>query len=293
MKTISTMSRFVLIALTCLLVACGHTEDDEAQVRVFNGLYRWAAFDLYVDEDPQLEDFPYGELSNYIRLGVKTGSGGGGGGGGGGDSTTTSSTSSTMLESFTAETSHDTSTTTTTTSGSTTTTSSTTTTIARESRTFSVFVDAAVTSVLEQTITLTSDKKYTLFAFGGWDHVAFEALQRFVVVERKKEKPLKGKLKIRIASMGPAVNLVDVYIVPTGSPIVGRVPVHRNLAPSQLTAYFDINPAQYDIVFAEASSKSIVFNSGPIDLAVSTVQTLVTYDTRGTGLPIQHLMMTD
>ena len=300
------MRRFGVLVLACLLVACGHDEDNEAKVRVFNALYKYDSLDLFVDEDPQLEDLTYAALSEYVRLGIKQGSGTGGGGSG---ATTTSSSTSTVEATATAELSDRadpaaranpadaaaaaelanlvaTSTTDTTTTTST--SSTTSTTLGSATRTFTVFVDTLVTSLIEQNVTLDGSTRYTLFAFDG----AIVA-PKLVVAKETKQSVLKGKLKIRVASMAPAAGAVDIYIVPAGDGIVGVTPVERALTPSELSAFFDVDPGQYDIILAQLGTKTVVFDSGPTDLLQGSVQTLVVYDKKGGGRPLESLLYDD
>jgi hypothetical protein len=84
-----------------------------------------------------------------------------------------------------------------------------------------------------------------------------------------------------------------VYVLEPGQSIVDRIPASARLAPSGLTEYFDVEPGQYRIVFAQIGTKTVVFDSGPIDLAEATVQTMIVFDKKGGGRPLQYLLEED
>jgi hypothetical protein len=153
-----------------------------------------------------------------------------------------------------------------------------------------VFVDSLATQLIEQSVSLTSDQKYTIYAYEG---VGSGRLARLIVEKETKQKLIKGKLKIRIADMAPSSGVVDVYVLAPGQSIVGRPPASPRLTPTGLTEYLDVDPGRYRIVFAQFGTKTIVFDSGAIDLSDGTVQTMIVFDKKGGGRPLQYLLATD
>lgn len=277
--------RWALVTLACLASACGHLQSDKTDVRVFNALYDYETLDLVVGNRPKIEDLPYGVMSDYVGVSV-VGNDDGGGGGGGGTTTTgsTPSSSSTSTSTLPAIVSNVTAAlvTTTTVDTTTTTSSTTTTTLASGARTMRVFVDELATRLIEQSVSLTASQRYTLYAYQG---VGAGRLARLIVEKESKQKLIQGKLKIRVADMAPSTGVVDVYVLEPGQTVADVLPTSTRLTPSELTEYFDVSPGRYRIVFARFATKTVVFNSGPIDLVEGTVQTMVVFEQKGGGSP--------
>jgi hypothetical protein len=137
---------------------------------------------------------------------------------------------------------------------------------------------------------MTSDQKYTLYAYQG---VGAGQLARLIVQKESKQKLIQGKVKIRVADMAPSGGIVAVYVLEPGQSITDQLPASARLLPSGLTEYFDVDPGQYRIVFARIGTKTEVFDSGPIDLAEATVQTMIVFEQKGGGLPLQYLLEED
>jgi hypothetical protein len=284
------MRRLALLLVAGLLGSCGHLQGDKAEMRVFNALYDYDTLDLVVGDRPKIEDLPYGVLSDYTGLSV-VGNDEAANGTGGGTTTTVSvsSTSSTTLAAAIADVTAAL-VTTSTTDSSTTTTSTTTTTLASGTRTMFVFVDELATRIIEQAVGVTADQKYTLYAYQG---LGSGQLARLVVDKHAKQKLIQGKLKIRVANMAPSAGIVAVYVLDPDQTVADRLPASARLLPTGLSDYFDVDPGQYRIVFTEIGTKTVVFDSGLVDLAEATVQTMIVFDKKGGGRPLRYLVAED
>ena len=284
----------LLVVVACLVGACGHIQSDKAEVRVFNALYDYDTLDLFVGDRPKIEDLPYGVRSDYIGVSVVGNDDAANGGGattttassttGGGSSTSTSTLGAVVTDVTIALV------TTTTTESSTTTSSTTTTTLASGTRTMLVFVDELATRLIEQAVSMTADNKYTLYAYQG---VGAGRLARLIVEKETKQKLIQGKLKLRVADMAPSSGVVDVYVLEPGQTIAELPPARTGLAPSALTEYMDVEPGSRRVVLAKFATKTVVFNSGPLDLAAGTVQTMIVFEPKGGGGPFQYLLTPD
>lgn len=288
-----TLRGVVLLLAACLATACGHLQGDKAEIRVFNALYDYDTLDLYVGDQPKIEDLPYGVLSDPVGVSVV--------GkdeppdGNGGQTTTTNSVSSTSSTTLAADVVEPTDATaalvTTTTETSTTTSSSTTTTtLASGSRTMRVFVDEVATRLIEQAVSMTADQKYLLYAYQG---LGSGQLARLIVDKHSKQKLIQGKLKIRVANMAPTTGVVAIYVLEPGQSVIDQLPASTRLAPTGISEYFDVDPGQYRIVFTQIGTKTVVFDSGAIDLAEATVQTMIVMDKKGGGRPFQYVITPD
>jgi hypothetical protein len=289
MRKSNAMRGLALWLAGCVVAACGHLQGDKAEVRVFNALYDYDTLDLFVGERPKIEDLPFGVLSDPVGVSVV--------GedeppdGNGGRTTTTNSVSSTSSTSTTLAASVADVTaalvTTTTETSSSTTTSTTTTTLASGSRTMRVFVDELATRLIEQAVSMTSDQKYTIFAYQG---LGSGQLARLIVEKESKQKLIEGKLKIRVANMAPSSGIVAVYVLEPGQSVTDQLPASVRLVPSGISEYFDVDPGKYRIVFTQIGTKTVVFNSGLVDLAETTVQTMIVSDKKGGGRPLQYVL---
>jgi hypothetical protein len=153
-----------------------------------------------------------------------------------------------------------------------------------------VFVDELATRIIEQSVGLTADQKYTLYAYQG---LGSGQLARLVVDKHAKQKLISGKLNIRAAQMAPSAGVVAVYVLAPGQTVADRLPASARLVPTGLSDYFDVAPGQYRIVFTQIGTKTVVFDSGLLDLAEGTVQTMVVIDKKGGGRPYQYVLTDD
>jgi len=291
MRKANAMKGLAFLLAGCVVAACGHIQGDKAEVRVFNALYSYDTLDLFVGENPKIEDLPFGVLSDPIGVSV-VGQDEPPDGGGGGTTTTnsvSSTSSTTTLASVQTDVTAALVTTSTETSSSTTTTT-TTTTLASGSRTMRVFVDELATRLIEQAVSMTSDQRYTLYAYQG---IGAGQLARLVVQKESKQKLIQGKLKIRVANMAPSSGIVAVYVLEPGQSVADQLPASVRLTPSGVSEYFDVDPGAYRIVFTRIGTKTVIFRSGVIELAEGTVQTMVVFDQKDGGRPLQYVLTED
>jgi len=285
------MRKLAYLLFACLLASCGDIDDDQAKVRVVNALYDYDTLDLVVGSKTKVVGLAYGERSVEVRIGVTDREGEDPGGtttttAEGATTTSASSTSTATLAALEAEAD---ATTTTTTVSSSTTTTTTTTTIATGTRTLQVFVDSVATRLIEQDVTLIAQQPYTLYAYQG---IGSGERARLIVEQETKETRVEGKLKIRVAAMAPSSGIVDVYVLQSGQTVADLLPSSTRLTPSEITPYFDIDPGQYSLALTRTGTKTVVFDSGPVDLTAGTLATMIVFDKKGGGVPLQSLLVT-
>jgi hypothetical protein len=285
------MRKLAYLLFACLLASCGDIDDDQAKVRVVNALYDYDTLDLVVGSKTKVVGLAYGERSVEVRIGVTDREGEDPGGtttttAEGATTTSASSTSTATLAALEAEAD---ATTTTTTVSSSTTTTTTTTTIATGTRTLQVFVDSVATRLIEQDVTLIAQQPYTIYAYQG---IGSGERARLIVEQETKETRVEGKLKIRVAAMAPSSGIVDVYVLQSGQTVADLLPSSTRLTPSEITPYFDIDPGQYSLALTRTGTKTVVFDSGPVDLTAGTLATMIVFDKQGGGVPLQSLLVT-
>jgi hypothetical protein len=284
------MRKLAYLAFACLLASCGDIDDDQAKVRIVNALYDYDTLDLVVGSKTKVVGLAYGERSVAVRIGVTDREGEDPDGtttttAEGATTTSASSTSTSTAAALEAE--ADATTTTTTVSSSTTTT--TTTTIPTGTRTLQVFVDSLATRLIEQDVTLIAQQPYTIYAYQG---IGSGERARLIVEQETKETRVEGKLKIRVAAMAPSSGIVDVYVLQSGQTVADLLPSSTRLTPSEITPYFDIDPGQYSLALARTGTKNVIFDSGPVDLTAGTLATMIVFDKKGGGVPLQSLFVT-
>jgi hypothetical protein len=86
-------------------------------------------------------------------------------------------------------------------------------------------------------------------------------------------------------SMGPA----DVYIVPAGTGINGATPAATNLALDQDGGYHLTPAGSYEVFLTSPGTKSILLDTGPINLSSGQNWTLITLDATSGGFTFELL----
>lgn len=86
-----------------------------------------------------------------------------------------------------------------------------------------------------------------------------------------------GSVKLRIvqgALASPGVLALDVFIMPAGNPPSGT-PFASNLNFNAVTSYDVLVPGSYDVIFTNAGTTTVVFDTGPLTFSADQNRTLV------------------
>jgi hypothetical protein len=107
--------------------------------------------------------------------------------------------------------------------------------------------------------------------------------------------PTTGNAKLRIIHASPTAQSIDVYVVPSGTPIAGFNPQITGLTyPNASNTYLSLSAASYDVSMTVSGTQNIVNNlTGTYALTAGQIRTIVVLDAPNGGGPYQQLLLND
>jgi hypothetical protein len=84
-----------------------------------------------------------------------------------------------------------------------------------------------------------------------------------------------GNMKLRIVNASPGMGTVDVYVLPSGTPITNATPAISSLGFESSSKYLDLPAGSYSIVFTAVGSLFAAFNTGDIAFVAGQNRTIV------------------
>ena len=101
--------------------------------------------------------------------------------------------------------------------------------------------------------------------------------------------PTSGLAGLRIVDVAPGLGSLDVYITPRSGPL--DVPSTASIGFGSNTGFFDVNPGINQVRFTTATTSTIVFDAGTINLLSGQLATLVLSQPGGAaGTPVAKLI---
>jgi hypothetical protein len=83
-----------------------------------------------------------------------------------------------------------------------------------------------------------------------------------------------GHFKLRIVNAAPGLGTVDVYVLPSGTPITNTTPTISSLSFESSSMYLDLQAGSYSIVFTPPASLFSEFNTGDIAFVAGQNRTI-------------------
>jgi len=106
--------------------------------------------------------------------------------------------------------------------------------------------------------------------------------------------PTTGNAKLRIIHSSLSANVVDVYVVTSGSGIGGFSPLIPNLAFQAASNYQSLSAGSYDVIMTVAGTQNILDRlTGSYTLTSGQIRTIVILDSSFGGGPFQQLLLND
>jgi hypothetical protein len=111
--------------------------------------------------------------------------------------------------------------------------------------------------------------------------------------------PTTGNVKLRFIQASPTVaptgQGIDVYVVPTGTPIAGFNPQIQNLMyPNASNTYLSLSAATYDVVMTVTGTQNIINSlTATYALTAGQIRTIVVLDSQNGGGPYGLLELND
>ena len=143
------------------------------------------------------------------------------------------------------------------------------------------------TSVIDQSITLTSNNNYTVLVTGYSTSVAA------VTLTDNDASPSSGNVSLRIVHAAPALSAVDVYVVAPGTSLSSVSPTVSSLSFESASGYLSIPSGSYEVYFALTGEKLASIDSGPLTLNAGDVDSVVALDGSAGGFTSTLLVDAD
>jgi hypothetical protein len=101
--------------------------------------------------------------------------------------------------------------------------------------------------------------------------------------------PTSGLAGLRIVDVAPTLGSLDVYVTPRSGPL--GVPSTASIGYGSDTGFFEVNPGASQVRFTTATTSSVVFDAGTINLLPGQRATLVLSQPAGAaGTPVAKLI---
>jgi hypothetical protein len=131
--------------------------------------------------------------------------------------------------------------------------------------------------------TLAPSTSYTVIAFTS----DVGSVQTFTLAD--EFIPTSGLAGMRIVDVAPGLGSLDVYITPRNGPL--DVPSTASIGYGSNTGFFDVNPGTSQVRFTTATTQTLVFDAGTINLMPGQLATLVLSQPGGAaGTPVARLI---
>jgi hypothetical protein len=98
-----------------------------------------------------------------------------------------------------------------------------------------------------------------------------------------------GHIKLRIVNASPGLGTVDVYVLPSGTPITNSTPTISSLGFESSSNYLDLPAGSYSIVFTPPGSLFAFFNTGDIAFVAGQNRTIAVLNNTAGGFTIATL----
>jgi hypothetical protein len=147
-------------------------------------------------------------------------------------------------------------------------------------KTFALALSGQPATIAEVKVTLAGEQPYTLFGFGSVD------LPNALIVPDTTTNPGSGKFQVRIVDVAGGLPNFDIYITGPLVPVDDQIgPNFANMGPGSASTSLRFDAGIWRIRAALATSKSIVYDSGPIVFGEGANSDFVLYAIGAAALP--------
>lgn len=87
-----------------------------------------------------------------------------------------------------------------------------------------------------------------------------------------------GDFSVRFLQNADAAGNVDIYLVADGSKFAAATPIASDLAPGQVTSYFNVAAGSYQLVIAPAGSTTASYTGSAVTYVAGQVRTMLIVD---------------
>jgi len=134
--------------------------------------------------------------------------------------------------------------------------------------------DTGTSNVLvNQSISLPSGSDNTVLTTGSGT----------VVLRDNNAAPSSGNIEIRVINASATLGTADVYIVPSGTPLIPGSPTFPSLAYQAASAYQTLAAGSYEVIFTQPGQTFAVIDSNPLSFSAGQIRSIVGLDGQGGG----------
>jgi trimeric autotransporter adhesin len=143
------------------------------------------------------------------------------------------------------------------------------------------------TSIFDQTISISTSAKQTLFLIGP-----SAKIQSVLLTDGATNTTITtGDGKVRVVNASQTMGPADVYIVNAGTSLAGASPTFPNVAFGKATDYALQTIGDFQVFMTQPGTTTVLLNTGPLDLTQSQFKTVVALDELGGGF--NFIVLTD
>jgi len=144
------------------------------------------------------------------------------------------------------------------------------------------------TELTRGAITTARDRRYTLAL------VRQESGYTVAVLRDTAAVPAAGKAKVRVAHLSQlAEGNVDVYVTAPGADLGTATPTSAAITPLASSPYVELAAGTYQVRVTNAGAKTLLLDTGAIELAEGKVRTVFAMDTGADAPPLKVVVLDD
>lgn len=135
--------------------------------------------------------------------------------------------------------------------------------------------------------TISQNNRFTLYA------VNTLATPQVVLVEDENVAAAPSQTRVRVLHGAPTAGTVDVYVTAPGASLTGVAPTINDFNFRSTFGYVTLPAGNYQIRITGSANQTVAFDSGTVNFAGGSVQTVVALDANGGGTPFQVIVVND
>ncbi len=147
------------------------------------------------------------------------------------------------------------------------------------STTFTARLAGVASPLVQAGYSLAGEQTYTLIAYGETSAPSLLLLPDVTI------QPGSGRTQVRLINTAPGIGPVDAYITAPGTDITNVVANLVSVDYSNVTVSLQFASGTYQMRLTGAGTKTVVYDSGPINLADNTSSDLIMYSLTSGRLP--------
>ena len=141
----------------------------------------------------------------------------------------------------------------------------------------------STTKILDTTVSVSSGSSESLVLTGP------ASAPKPLTLKDGGNTTTTGDGYVRVLNISRTTGPADVYIVPSGSGLLGATPVAKNIASDQDTGYQLIVAGDYQVFMTAPGTTNTFLNTGPLSITSGKNQTVVVRDNVGGGFTFGQL----